>query len=1080
MNTSIKKFFALFLAMFLCVGVATAGAPEAFEMFEDFENESSFAAAGWLTTGDDAYTTPSRTFATDAGVFAKSGQYILFSMDQMGSERNEMIYTPMMKLAGGKEASISFYLYAPGGSPVATFYSFVDVKAGTAQTAEAQTIILGATSAACGDWTELKYLFTPEVDGDYCFSLALKQSTALVRDHGNIAIDDVTIAGFAPGDGPVVELEAYEMFEDFENETNFAAAGWITTGDDAYTTPSRTFATDAGVVAKSGEYVLYSMDQMGTERNEMIYTPMVKLAGGKEASISFYLYTPGGVPVTTFYSYVEVKAGTAQTAETQTIALGATNCAYAEWTELKYLFTPETDGEYCFSIALKQSSTLSRDHGFIAIDDVTIAGYKPVEAVANPVITITPEVDALDEALLGREYEVIVNVKAENLVDDIVITNITAGDYRYDVVPAVNVIAKDSAMSEAGYDLVLKVLPSVLGRASAIFELTTTGVEEATYYMLQWSATSGVELLEPNSDNYPTAFEAPYFNTFDNYDNDYDGSTVVPKGWSTVGSYPFFTAAINGLDAVTGNYYLVADESTLNERDDRLYTPFFRLSADVEYTMSYYLYMPGNSGGGVLRATNMQVTVGTEQDFDFHPVTLQTISNESVGEWVKQEVTFKPQVSGAYCFAFTLHTDVNYAGFVAIEDFNITAPGLVNRPTANFAFTGLFEIMESKMLVFENGMVQLANLSTDADTYEWEVLYPNGQTYLSAEENPEFEFNMSGEYTVTLTATNVRDSRTVSRTVSVEYINYKSESLTLMTWNPSQDALLERGLIPAFSANGNEEYDYDFVTGYNRYYHKLAERFELPEGTKLNISVLTTWLAHYKNCAYTSGYDSEKPFEVVLYGETDGKLDENKVFARISSTMKDMFGSSGIAPGAGEGRTIDFVNLYGDPIAVEGTFYVAFEFAPNMTITAYDPNIGRSYFATNAIKHATEKATLYVKPVAVPANSKVQPDGNWYPVDMLDNTKKGMGMYFILWVNNMSGDVAINAHGETVFALRVDGNNLVVSGTQAGETVRVFDVNGMLVATATASGNSTIIPVDNLGGGVYIVNTLAGTSKFVK
>jgi hypothetical protein len=300
-----------------------------------------------------------------------------------------------------------------------------------------------------------------------------------------------------------------------------------------------------------------------------------------------------------------------------------------------------------------------------------------------------------------------------------------------------------------------------------------------------------------------------------------------------------------------------------------------------------------------------------------------------------------------------------------------------------------------------------------------------------------------------------------------------------MTWNPSQDALLERGLIPAFSANGNEEYDYDFVTGYNRYYHKLAERFELPEGTKLNISVLTTWLAHYKNCAYTSGYDSEKPFEVVLYGETDGKLDENKVFARISSTMKDMFGSSGIGSGAGEGRTIDFVNLYGDPIAVEGTFYVAFEFAPNMTITAYDPNIGRSYFATNAIKHATEKATLYVKPVAVPANSTVQPDGNWYPVDMLDNTKKGMGMYFILWVNNMSGDVAINARGEAVFALRVDGNNLVVSGTQAGETVRVFDVNGMLVASATASDNSTIIPVDGLGG-VYIVNTLAGTSKFVK
>ena len=696
------------------------------------------------------------------------------------------------------------------------------------------------------------------------------------------------------------------------------------------------------------------------------------------------------------------------------------------------------------------------------------------------VITLSPEVDAVDEALLGRKYEVVVNVKGANLVDNIKVTNVTAGDYRNDVVAAVDVITKEDAMSENGYDLVLTLSPSVLGRATAIYEFSTANEVEASYYMLQWSATSGMELLEPNSDNYATAFEAPYFNTFDNYDSDYDGTTVVPKGWATVGSYPFFTASINGLDAITGNYYLVADESTLDKRDDRLYTPFFRLSSDYEYVISYYLYMPGNSGGGVLRATNMQVTVGTEQDFDFHPVTLQTISGESVGNWVKQEVKFKPQVSGAYCFAFTLNTNVNYSGLVAIEDFNITAPGLVNRPTASFAFGGLFEIMESKMLVFENQKASLVNLSKDADSYEWAVEYPSGTTYYSELETPEFEFNESGEYTVTLTATNVRTSRTTSRTVTVEYVDYVSESLSLMTWNPIQDGLLERGSIPSFAANGNEEYDYDFVTGYNRYYRKFAERFELPEGTKLNISSLSTWMAHYKNTPFTSGYDSEFPFEVVFYGETDGKLDENKVFARITSTLKEIFGNSGIGSGAGEGRSINFVDVYGDPIAVEGTFYIAFEFSEDMVITAYDPNIGRSYFATNVVKHATGVSTLYVKPHAVPYNSAVTADGNWYPVDQLDNTKKGLGAYFILWANNKSGEVAINALGETIFAARVDGGNLIVSGTQADEIVRVFDANGKLVASAVGRENSTVISIENLKGGIYIVNTLAGTSKFVK
>ncbi|MBR5001919.1 MAG: T9SS type A sorting domain-containing protein, partial [Bacteroidaceae bacterium] len=299
-------------------------------------------------------------------------------------------------------------------------------------------------------------------------------------------------------------------------------------------------------------------------------------------------------------------------------------------------------------------------------------------------------------------------------------------------------------------------------------------------------------------------------------------------------------------------------------------------------------------------------------------------------------------------------------------------------------------------------------------------------------------------------------------------------------WNPIQDGLLERGSIPSFAANGNEEYDYDFVTGYNRYYRKFAERFELPEGTKLNISSLSTWMAHYKNTPFTSGYDSEFPFEVVFYGETDGKLDENKVFARITSTLKEIFGNSGIGSGAGEGRSINFVDVYGDPIAVEGTFYIAFEFSEDMVVTAYDPNIGRSYFATNVVKHATGVSTLYVKPHAVPYNSAVTADGNWYPVDQLDNTKKGLGAYFILWANNKSGEVAINALGETIFAARVDGGNLIVSGTQADEIVRVFDANGKLVASAVGRENSTVISIENLKGGIYIVNTLAGTSKFVK
>ncbi len=1093
-----------------------AGEPTAFEIFEDFDDDSRFSQGGivpdgWLSTGNDSYTTPHRQYALDGGVIANSGDYVLFSQEQIGVERNEVIYTPMMKLAGGKEATISFFIYAPGGSPVATFYSSVVVKAGTAQSLDAQTVELGGTTAACSDWTEVKYTFSPEADGEYCFSISLKE-TASFRDCGNIAIDDVTITGWAPaesGETPLfVELTVTPAST--EEPTIFVGETYTTTVN----VKATNLVGDITVQNISSEELTVDVETipMSDAMSEEGYTltltatPAATTSTGATFELAAEnLETPVEVALT--WKAIEYAAITLSTTTTDlgnvyvgdtyttTVNVKATNLVadiVVENISNEVLTTSAvtipmaeamSETGYDLVVTLVPADTELTTATF----ELNTENLKEVAtwnatwtAIEHAVVTVAPEADALDEAVLGREYTVEVNVKATGLVGDINVANRTAGDYKDDVTLATDVIPMTEAMSEEGYNLQLTVTPTVMGRASIIIEFSTENETDAAYYLLQWNATTGMELLEPNQDNYTTAIEVPYFNTFDNYDNDYDGTTVVPKGWATVGSYPFFTASIQGLDAVTGNYYLVADESTLDNRDDRLYTPFFRLSTDYEYTISYYLYMPGNSGGGILRATDLQVTVGTEQDFDFHPVTMMTVVDESIGEWVKQEFTFKPQVSGAYCFAFTLNTDVNYSGLVAIEDFNITAPGLLHRPTAAFAFGGLFEIMESKMVVFEGQMVELTNLSKDAESYQWEVTFPNGETYLSEEETPKFEFNQSGEYSVKLTATNARASRSTSHSVTVEYINYKSEDLSIMTWNPVQDGLLERGLIPAFDGDGNEEHNYDFVTGYNRYYHKFAERFELPEGAKLSVTVLNTWMAHYKNCAFTSGYDSEKPFEIVFYGETDGKLDENKVFGRVTSTLKEVFGNTGIGSGAGEGRTVNFLELLGQPVDIEGTFYLAFEFADNMVITAYDPNLGRSYFATNVVKHATEKSTLYVKPVAVPNNATITADGNWYTVDQLDNTKKGLGAYFILWCKNQSGDIAINANGDVVFALSMDGNNLTVSGTVAGEEIRIYDVNGMLITSVMGQANSTVISVANLNDGVYIVNTVTGTGKFIK
>ena len=70
--------------------------------------------------------------------------------------------------------------------------------------------------------------------------------------------------------------------------------------------------------------------------------------------------------------------------------------------------------------------------------------------------------------------------------------------------------------------------------------------------------------------------------------------------------------------------------------------------------------------------------------------------------------------------------------------------------------------------------------------------------------------------------------------------------------------------------------------------------------------------------------------------------------------------------------------------------------------------------------------------------------------------------------------------GNVVFAVRVEGSNLIVSGTTEGEAVAVYNLNGQLVASEIAQGQSAVVDVAGMPNGVYVVKTAAGVAKFVK
>lgn len=217
-------------------------------------------------------------------------------------------------------------------------------------------------------------------------------------------------------------------------------------------------------------------------------------------------------------------------------------------------------------------------------------------------------------------------------------------------------------------------------------------------------------------------------------------------------------------------------------------------------------------------------------------------------------------------------------------------------------------------------------------------------------------------------------------------------------------------------------------------------------------------------------------FSVVVYGETDDKLDETIIYGRYDSTLSEVFGTSGIGIGYGESRNISLPT----PIPVSGPCYIAFEYGDDIDISIDDSYAGRTYAGLQAVSHASECTTLYVKPDSLPKTSTATP-GEWCLLDEVAPEYKGTGLWMLIWVSSKkSTAIALNSMGETVLAVHPAQNGLEICGTQPGETVAIYNAAGQLVQTTTATEGSTLVSLSDALRGVLMVKTNAGCVKMVR
>lgn len=948
----------------------------------DFEDDALFPGVavvptGWASTGVKPFTRKT-TAELQIPVDAPSGTYVLGNAAAATNENNLLI-TPLYDVKAGKTATMQFKFYAPTSNMVFG-YGFKIYAAPAQDTPLAEATLIGDIAEDVNRVSEFldseTFKYTPDADATFCFIVSPYNAYGYTPQ-GAVAFDNFVFTGVTPhqaeepdpGPGPddptpSGPTEAFELECNFDVDADFPdganlPAGWAQEGSGLV----RGSGMDYGWSNHSGDYILSTNGSC--KFNEVLYTPLVNLVAGKPCDIEFYYIAPGGSPSTVKNIKLVVKAGTAQTAEAQTIVIKENpGEGVADWKKYAYTFTPETDGEYCFSIALVSNGFTSQC-GSAGFDDFFISGT------------------------------------------------------RYAAKP-------DDPQKE----------------------------------------------LEPNDEYLADCVDLPYMEDFSDPTH-YDGTSYLPKGWHSTGTVTWRTANLPAVEAHAGDYYMVADHNTTGERDDKAYTPFFNLTAETEYTVSYWAYIQGNAYNEDenLVLPELAFTVGTEHDAEFHN-TLDRFS-EKTAEWVYRTHTFTPKVSGPYCFGFML-TGATNSGMVFIDDLTVTAAGLVARVEPAFVPCGLYSMMSTSTMLFEGQALKMANTSKYADSYEWTA--EGAEPSTSTEAEPSFTFPADGEYTITLAATNARGTRSTQHKVQIEHITrLTADDQALTIYKDGQDRLMQRGQVPTFDTDPEG----DFVTGYNHYYFDLAQRFDFTEEIPVKVKQLQVYVTDRRYRNQTEYYDDQRirPFSVVFYGaKADGTLDENNVLGRLDTTIGEALGSSGLGGNNSDPRDI----VFEQPIEVRGTFYVAMHFDRGMEVIPQNIQLGRSYISTSAIRHAHGKTSLFVKPIDKPAMSGATL-GEWCPVDALDVKQKGLGAYWILWCSAYDQAAsAMTPEGALGFAATFIGDELCVNGTAAGQTVSIFNLAGALVASAPADDAATAVALPGLPSGVYVVKCGENTAKVVK
>lgn len=527
---------------------------------------------------------------------------------------------------------------------------------------------------------------------------------------------------------------------------------------------------------------------------------------------------------------------------------------------------------------------------------------------------------------------------------------------------------------------------------------------------------------------YSTAGEAlPYTEDFDSPEM----STGLPAGWSVVdpSSTASFTMQVNALSGITahsGKYYLVSGpDARGNARDAWAFTPALDLVAGTPYYVSLYCFAPGYQGA----ADQFEITVGREAAAASQTQCLvdKTGSQAAIyTEWVKVEGVFTPEETGEYYFAIHHCTPAGTTGnAVGFDDFTVSAEPVVELPVIEpYYASGLWSFTADTVYVGDSEPLAYGVTGQNADTYQWE-----------------FGIDATPATASTATASVVYATDGVKQGIVTASNENGSVSDTLETGvvhlSPAvQDYVCNRRKSDALTTYQVSEYG--FMLGLNTNYQTIAEKFTLPDNARGQVDEVVLYTYLYA----LEAANQEKSLILGIYAEGPDGLPGDRI-ASFSGVMKDIFGS--------ENSVGRFSTAVFPAVEVTGSFFVVLEF-PEVTP---DANNMLGLVSTQSRDH--DDCTVY-------ANYQER----WYPMNGLYGGANLSSLISPRYTYVGTSAVQL-VEGDEALSLVTDGESLQIRGSVAGETYRVFDLSGRIVASGRTDENVTAVSLSDLSRGVYVV-----------